>query len=69
MSRVQAKDAWRSILNTIQLSTEQRQQMLELRRRFLRRYGAILQDRQRIAGELQVLSWCSGAVWRPWLPL
>jgi hypothetical protein len=52
----QATELYRDILKAIQLTPNQRQQMLELRRRFLRRYGAILQDRQRIAGRLQVSS-------------
>ncbi len=52
--QLQATEAWRSILQALQLSADQRRQMLELRRRFLRRYGAILQARQRIASQLQV---------------
>lgn len=54
MRAVQAVETWRGILKAIQLTPEQRRQMLELRRRFLRRCGTVLQDRQRIAGQLQV---------------
>lgn len=54
-SSAQATELYRGILKAIQLTPNQRQQMLELRRRFLRRYGAILQDRQRIAGRLQAI--------------
>jgi hypothetical protein len=54
ISSEQATELYRDILKAIQLTPNQRQQMLELRRRFLRRCGAILQDRQRIAGRLQV---------------
>ena len=46
--------AWRSALKTMQLTAEQRRQILELRRRYLRRAGAIVHDRQRIASQLQV---------------
>lgn len=53
ITSAQAVETWRGILKAIQLTPEQRRQMLELRRRFLRRCGAVLQDRQRIAGRLQ----------------
>ena len=46
---------WRGILKAMQLTAEQRRQILELRRCYLRRYSSILQERQRIASKLQVL--------------
>jgi len=51
----QSREVWRDILKSIQLTREQRTQLLELRRRFLVRCSVILKDRQEIAKKLEAI--------------